>query len=129
NGGNGPVQTARPAPGRLLYALDAAGTVSALDAETLRPVWRAAATGTPASATDPATLLQLSADGRTLWALPLTGQAGGRTVRAFDAATGAAGPSVALSAQGGAAYHAVVLDARSGNLLVVGQDATGILVT
>ncbi len=36
---------------------------------------------------------------------------------------------MALSAQGGAAYHALVLDARTGNLLVVGQDATRMLVT
>jgi hypothetical protein len=128
SGGNGSVRTPAPASHRLVYTLDAAGTVTAYDERTLRPVWRASV-GAPPSASDPAALLRLSADGRTLWVLPLSDRRGGTTLRSFDAAGGAPGPSIALSPQGGAAYHALAVDPRSGNLIAVGQDATRILLT
>lgn len=128
NGNHGPVQTPAPTPHHLIYTLDAAGTVAALDPQTLRPVWRAAA-GAPASVSDPASLLRLSADGRTLWVLPLTDRRGGTALRSFDAASGAAGPSIALTGQGTAAYHALAVDPGNGDLVAVGQDAARILVT
>jgi hypothetical protein len=124
----GPVQTPRPGPAHLVYTVDAAGGVAALDAQTLRASWRASV-GAFGSAGAPATLLQLSPDGRTLWVLALTDSRGGTTLRAFDAATGTAGASVQLSAQGNAAYHAIAVEPRSGDVYVVGQDATRILVT
>jgi len=128
NGNHGPVRTPAPATRHLIYTLDAAGTVAALDPQTLRPVWHAAA-GAPPSDSDPASLLRLSADGRTLWVLPLTDRRGGTTLRSFDAASGAPGASIPLSSQGNAAYHALAIDPSNGDLVAVGQDATRILVT
>ena len=123
----GPVQSPTPSPQAVLYTIDAGNGVVALDARSMRVVWRQSAAAAPSSRIQPTSLLQLSPDGRTLWTLPVSDLRGGTALRAYDAATGTPGPTVALS--GGAVYSAIAVDPRSGMLAAVGQDASRIVVT
>jgi hypothetical protein len=128
-GPNGPLQSPTPSPQQVLYTLDAQNTVSALDAQSLRVLWRGSAGTPPATQVAPTGVLRLSRDSRTLWVLPPSSQQGGTELRSFDAATGTPGATVTLSAPGGAAYTAVAVDPRTGDLAAVGQDTGRVVVT
>lgn len=126
-GTNGPVQSPTPAPQHVLYTLDAQNAVSALDAETLRVLWRRSAAPPPPAVVQPTGLLALSADRRTLWVLAVSDAHGGGVLHSYDAATGAPGATIALA--GGAVYSALATDRSSGELAAVGRDSAGIVVT
>ena len=123
----GPVQSPSPSPRQALYTVDADNDVVALDAQSLRVLWRRSAGAAAARGVQPTGLLRLSADSRTVWVLPVSDPRGGTALRAFDAATGTPGATIALS--GGAVYSTFAVDPRSGDIAAVGQDGTHIVVS
>lgn len=127
HGTPGPVQSPTPAPQQVLYTVDAGNDVVALDAQSMRVLWRRSAGGAAPAAVTATGLLKLSADERTLWVLPISDPRGGTALRAFDARTGTPGVTIALS--GGAVYSTFAVDPRSGDIAAVGQDGTRILVS
>lgn len=130
-GTQGPVATPPPSPTvrQLLYGLTATNTVVAVDRSTLRVRWQAPAAALPTEGVRAGSMMALSRDGTILYVLPPASYRGGTTITLLDSSTGRRLPSVALGTPGGAEYHAIAVDPRSGNVFVVGQDAGHILVT
>lgn len=124
-----PTPTASASGGPVVYSLTAANQVVAVDPRSRRVRWTVQVAPPPSSSITPGAMLGISGDGTRLYVLPAQSDTGGTSIHVLDAATGRAGPVIDLGTAAGPVYRTFAVHPRTGDLYVVGQDASHLVVS